>query len=97
MPSLHQLRVYKAAINEFGPRAQILKAAEEMSECAAAICKMLNDKPENLAAVIEELADVETMCEQMRLVFDPVIIDQVKASKLRRLEKTLQTIKKRKA
>lgn len=55
------------ALRVFGPERQIRKAAEEMSECAAALIRYLDD-PDRDDQLCEELADVEIMVIQMRAV-----------------------------
>jgi hypothetical protein len=42
-----------------------------------------------LGAVLEEIADVEIMCEQMRIIFGSDTIDIVKKKKLERLQRLL--------
>ncbi|MBE9509346.1 MAG: hypothetical protein IMY71_00585 [Bacteroidetes bacterium] len=61
---------------------------EECSELIQALQKF-NHRHGNPDNVVEELADVEIMCEQMRLIFNPVRIDEVKKLKLERLKKRL--------
>ena len=43
-----------------------------------------------LLALVEELADVEIMCQQMRLVFGDQPVDAAKRQKLERLERRLE-------
>ena len=50
--------------NHYGYESQIKKLFEEMAELTVAICK---DDREN---IIEEIADVEVMLEQMKILLD---------------------------
>ena len=66
-------KIYLKAIAEFGAEAQIVTAIEEMSELTHTLTKVLRNKgtyTEQLAAVTEEVADVEIMLGQIRVMFD---------------------------
>ena len=78
--------IYKQAFIKFGENSQIACAIEEMSELNVELCKLLNGKqefnnPDHLAKLIDELADVSIMLEQIQyqwklrnLVTDRVLI-----------------------
>ena len=57
------------AINRYGTKAQLMMVLEEMSELQKEICKWFRGKrdPE---AIADELADVEIMLEQVKMIFD---------------------------
>ncbi|MBQ6836414.1 MAG: hypothetical protein IJO47_05115 [Clostridia bacterium] len=80
--------VYRKAIERFGPPNQMIKAIEEMSELTKVLAKILVMGGEvSLDELIEEVADVTIMMEQLRLIFN--INDEVceiMDSKIRRLE-----------
>ena len=61
--------IYKKAIDKWGARTQITMVFEEMSELQKELCKVLrgNLVKENIA---EEIADVEIMLEQMKMLFE---------------------------
>lgn len=65
---------------------QIIVAVEELSELQKELCKYLRDKynEENL---IEEIADVEIMLDQIRIFFD---LDEKEINKIKdfKLERT---------
>lgn len=66
--------ILKAAISTFGPMAQQDMMIEEMSELTKAICKhrRANHGTEESAAfanVLEEIADVQIMLDQMKLMY----------------------------
>lgn len=77
------------AIHRYGEAAQIDMAVEEMAELTKAICKVKRAQAgaEMGAAVenvVEEIADVQIMLEQLRLIFARST-DEVEEEKLRRL------------
>lgn len=75
---------YSAAISKYGEKAQQMMAIEEMSELTKAICKYWRyPTPETVTDILEEMADVEIMLEQLKLMFgDP---KEVKETKIHRL------------
>lgn len=77
--------VYKKAIREYGEYAQLDVAIEEMAELTQAISKLKRNKEHN---VEEEVADIEIMLQQVRLmsIFNAKKIDEIKEQKLKRLE-----------
>ena len=80
--------VYHKAIERFGPPNQMIKAIEEMSELTKVLAKILVMGGEvSLDELIEEVADVTIMMEQLRLMYN--INDEVcemMDGKIRRLE-----------
>jgi hypothetical protein len=81
--------VYKKAIERFGKVHQITKAVEEMSELQKELCKVQIGEMEWMN-VIEEIADVEIMLEQLRLIFNSDRdIERVKGIKIERLERKM--------
>ena len=84
--------VYKQASDKWGEKAQIIVAIEEMAELTQALTKYLRTDQlcDNIA---EELADVEIMTEQLRLIFDKLKydIDRHKEAKIFRLQKKLES------
>ncbi len=78
--TISKSEIYRAALARWGFDAQAL--SEECNELSAAICRMLNQRDNN---VPEECADVEIMIEQMRHNGLGVAIDAAKERKLGRL------------
>ena len=77
------------AITTYGAPAQMDMAVEEMAELTKAICKVKRAQAgaEMGAAVenvVEEIADVQIMLDQLRLIFARST-DEVEEDKLRRL------------
>lgn len=57
--------LYKKALDKWGPKAQLLIAAEECAELIQAVTKYVNGRGFE-RDVIEEMADVDIMMEQMK-------------------------------
>lgn len=77
------------AIRTYGEPAQIDMAIEEMAELTKALCKVKRATPgatttAAVSNVIEEIADVQIMLDQLRLIFARST-DEVEEDKLRRL------------
>lgn len=90
--------ILNRAINHFGETKQIIKAIEEMAELQKELCKFLNGK-NSLLDIRQEIADVEIMIKQMRIIFDEINpiseirdskIDGCRKFKLDRLEKLIE-------
>lgn len=79
------LDIYRRAVRYFGATKQKLKAIEEMAELIVELVKdLLGDG--NPAKVIEELADVENMTVQLRIIYDEDgMVDYWKTAKMNRL------------
>ena len=82
--------IYEAAIAKYGESKQLVKAMEELAELQQSICRVFCDRG-NEDNIIEEIADVEIMLEQVKMIFDipEEIIETVKMQKVERLEKRL--------
>lgn len=75
-------------ISYFGEDNQKLKAIEELSELTIAILNAKNDKTENL---IEEIADVEIMLKQLKLIYK-IDKSEIKKAKEFKINRTLKMI-----
>lgn len=63
-------KTFLDALRVFGSQNQITVALEEMSELQKEFCKYLrNDASFSYANIVEELADVEIMLDQMKILF----------------------------
>jgi NTP pyrophosphatase (non-canonical NTP hydrolase) len=90
--SLTQKDVCQKAVDTYGSIAQKIKCIEELGELVKAMSKHMNNpNKSNNENVCEEIADVEIMLHQMRLLFDSSAIDQYKRDKLDRLEQRLSS------
>ena len=79
--------------SHFGEKNQLIKAIEEMSELQKELCKVvltpnLTIKP--TYEIIDELADVEIMCAQLRHIFGiSGQVDERKEFKIERLKQRI--------
>lgn len=86
------------AINTYGVENQIIKTVEELSELSQALCKFLS-KPYTesdrtiLDNIYEEIADVDIMLEQCKMIFyeSEDKINDYKKEKIKRLERRLMS------
>lgn len=88
--------IMQKAIDTYGVENQIIKTVEELSELSQALCKFLL-KPYTesdrtiLDNIYEEMADVEIMLEQCKMIFyeSEDKINDYKKKKIKRLERRL--------
>ena len=85
--------VYVKAIRDFGFESQTSMIQEECAELISAINQLRRGRVQE-DAVMEEIADVEIMIEQARLLFPSTKIDEIKNKKIARLEKILFSIER---
>ena len=87
--------ILERAIRTYGVECQIDKAIEEMSELTKALLKLRHcdkdyERPIIQDAVDEEMADVEIMLEQLKMIFrNWKQLDNQKFKKLERLERRM--------
>lgn len=62
-------KVFSKAIVKYGVNNQCVVAVEELSELQKEICKAVRGQL-NKCNLIEELADVWVMCEQVKMMFN---------------------------
>lgn len=92
--------VFKAAIEVFGEAAQVTMVFEEMAELQKELCKWMRNGESVVAThhIAEEIADVEIMLDQMKLIFDCVGLSQgYRRAKTARLAGRIEKIKKNRA
>jgi NTP pyrophosphatase (non-canonical NTP hydrolase) len=67
----NEIKVMQTALDQWGLAAQVGQTVEECAELIVALQKYINrtPKPDALKNIIDEIADVEMMLAQMRLVF----------------------------
>lgn len=85
------------AIHRYGEAAQIDMAVEEMAELTKALCKVKRATPgatttAAIANVIEEIADVQIMLDQLRIIFGRSTAE-IEEDKLRRLLRRINSYK----
>ncbi len=92
--------VFKDAIKEFGEAAQVTMVFEEMAELQKELCKWLRNgnSVELTHNIAEEIADVEIMLAQMKLLFDNRgLVLSYRREKTARLAGRIEKIKKDRA
>jgi len=62
--------IYKKALIKWGIDTQILMAAEELGELQHECFKILRGKGDKTDSLAEEIADVEIMLAQLKIIFD---------------------------
>jgi len=78
--------IYKQTIEKWGEPLQIIVAIEEMSELTKALTKWFRQQTTK-SKICEEIADVEIMLEQLRIMFDDSNkVDYFKRQKIKRLD-----------
>ena len=61
-------KTYSGALHKWGMEAQVFMAVEEMAELTKELCKVRRGK-EDKAGLIDEIADVTIMLEQLQFMF----------------------------
>lgn len=86
---MNREEIYKELIQTYGD-IQIIVAVEELSELQKELCKALRSNG-NRKNLIEEMADVEIMLEQMKMYFliEQEEIDKIKEQKIERTKNRL--------
>ena len=81
--------IYSRAVNTFGETSRLILAIEEMSELIKELSKYTRGR-ENIGSICEEMADVEIMLEQLKIVFhNRAAVDYHRSQKLQRLSDRL--------
>lgn len=64
---MNEYEIYERAVRSFGRDHQIRKAVEELGELSSALMRLGNGEPV-IGNVAEEIADVEIMLEQVKII-----------------------------
>ncbi len=86
------MNVYEKAIAKWGERNQLEMLQEESTELSLAARKLIRNKnPDTIYDLTSEIADVEIMIEQVKIMFPEIVeeVSRVKDYKLQRLEQRL--------
>lgn len=78
-----EIVVCKKAIDTFGAAHQQLKAVEELSELIQAVMRALEGDKHN---VEEEIADVEIMLTQLKIMYNMAKVDEWRKFKINKLK-----------
>lgn len=82
--------VYTTAVKKCGKEHQLILCMEEMAELTKELSKNIRGS-KNITNISEEMADVEIMLEQLRVIFsNRSEVDTIKAEKLIRLADRLE-------
>lgn len=90
--------VLKAAIDKYGPQNQLAMAQEECAELIQAISKLNRSEDSDhpgrtvkaaMNNLYEEVADVQIMLDQIRLMYPSKAYDTIRTQKIARLEKRI--------
>lgn len=81
-------RILQSAIDWYGSTHQVDMAIEEMAELTQALCKIKRAwSKETFVNVLEEIADVQIMLDQMRLIYGQTA--EIETAKLERLQRRI--------
>lgn len=84
-------KVYDAALWQYGQVSQMIMAIEEMSELQKEICKAFRPQDMGIERMIDEVADVKIMMEQMESLFGITELVQERMTyKVQRLDRRLK-------
>ncbi len=84
------MNLSKQALDHFGELNQLDKAQEELGELITALARWRADRSvENSIAVIDEIADVTIVTDQLREIFGRWECDQQTEHKQKRLEERM--------
>lgn len=83
------INICKRAVETYGKTHQIVICAEELAGLIKELSKNLRGR-ENLPQIAEEVADVEIMLEQIKIIFDlHKAVSAARLNKLHRLQSML--------
>jgi len=83
------MSIYEQATKKWGIDSQIDMAIEECAELIVEL-QHARRKRSSVTKICGEIADVEIMCSQMRVIFDSTKVDNIKALKLERLKELIK-------
>lgn len=84
--------IYQKSVNHYGKIPQLRKTQEECGELVAAIGQWLDSRI-NLKELATEVADVEIMCKQIRVIIGDDVVDSEKMQKILRLDNRIKIAK----
>lgn len=85
-----QLSILKSAISHYGVNVQKVTAMEEMAELTKELSKSIRYGDINNEHITEEIADVEIMLEQLKMIYhNSADVEAEKQRKIKRLAERL--------
>jgi NTP pyrophosphatase (non-canonical NTP hydrolase) len=84
----YQIALLKKALEQWGKNSQVMMALEEMAELSKELLKNINRNKNNVVEIMEEIADVYILLEQMKIVYEisEDEINNIIGNKIKRLE-----------
>lgn len=86
---------FETIIEAFGKEAQMIVAVEELAELQKEIIKKLRQKKGNIFSLVEEMADVEIMIDQLKVMFN-IGDKELATERIYKINRTLEKLKKSK-
>ena len=84
--------LYQKAIDKWGEKSQIMIAIEEAGELITVLAKYgRNINGSTKIDVVNEIADMKIMIEQLELIFDEELVEEAYIVKTMRLEQYLES------
>lgn len=82
---MNEHELYKRVVMRWGKDSQVIMAIEEMAELTKELCNEFRGRT-SVERIVDEIADVEIMMGQMRVIFDcGALVEKRKEEKLKRL------------
>jgi len=92
----HKEQVYRRAFNRFGKSSQVLMAIQEMAELTKDLTNQEMQRWDKVIDIPGEIADVEIMMEQLKLMHGlGGAVEMIKSKKIGRLERILDELDKK--
>lgn len=89
MDNKNEINIFEQAIKTYGEEAQVKMVLEEVAELQKEICKLWRGR-DNIQAIAEEVADVEIMLDQLKLILDiEEDVQRFREKKITRLKERL--------
>ena len=92
MDTIEKKTLLKKALDTLGEEFQLMLLVEECGELLQAISKAYRGKPGSVDSIQEEIADVQLMLDQVKLIYDENEINRIMEQKLIRLKSRLEDI-----
>ena len=89
MDNKNEINIFEQAIKTYWEEAQVKMVLEEVAELQKEICKLWRGR-DNIQAIAEEVADVEIMLDQLKLILDiEEDVQRFREKKITRLKERL--------
>jgi len=85
----YRLWVLEKALETWGEEAQIVMAIEESAELQTALSRLYRGRVDD-EDVVEEIADLQIMLDQLTLIFGEDRVEEAQVEKLHHLEERLE-------